>query len=163
MLIHLANTVRLVIGFVLPLALACSATPSKQAAAPEETAGPGAECLGHATAQRTPPADAPSSISVSHILVRHANLDRPEGATRSPEEACLRALEARAALENGETWNATVEKFSDSGLSTHGELGNIVKEDVTSSFGDAAFSLQIDELSYVVESDRGFHIILRTK
>jgi hypothetical protein len=163
MLICLARVARIATGIVLPLTLACSCTPSKEAASPEEKLGPGAECLGHATAQRTPPADAPSSISVSHILVRHANLDRPEGATRSPEEACLRALEARSALENGETWNATVEKFSDSGISTHGELGNIVKEDVTPSFGDAAFSLQIDELSYVVESDRGFHIILRTR
>jgi parvulin-like peptidyl-prolyl isomerase len=75
----------------------------------------------------------------------------------------LKALEALSALEGGETWNTTVEKFSDSGISTHGELGNVTRQDVTPSFGDAAFSLDVDELSYVVESDRGFHIILRTK
>jgi len=119
--------------------------------------------LAHAAAERTPPANAPERIEVSHILVRHAELERPEGATRSPEDACLRALEARAALQGGESWNAAVEQFSDSGVSTHGDLGRISQQEVTPSFGNAAFSLEVDELSYVVESDRGFHIILRTE
>lgn len=150
-------------GVCLPLALACSASTPEASSSSDKSAGPGADCLAHAAAERTPPANAPERIEVSHILVRHAELERPEGATRSPEDACLRALEARAALQGGESWNAAVEQFSDSGVSTHGDLGRISQQEVTPSFGNAAFSLEVDELSYVVESDRGFHIILRTE
>lgn len=124
---------------------------------------PGAQCLEEAAASRTPRADAPSKIRVSHILVRHAALARPEGATRSKEEACLRALQALDHVKQSGDWEGAVTEYSESGQSTGGDLGSVGREELEGPFGNAAFALEVDELSYVVESDRGFHIILRTE
>lgn len=147
---------------LLPLLWACGGE-KKTVSAADEKLTPGELCLSRAEAVRTPPEDAPGSIGVAHILVQHKDLHRPAGATRTRAEACLRALEARSALEEGEDWDAVVKNFSDSGESTNGDLGMVTRQEVTKPFGDAAFSLDVDELSYVVESDRGFHIIVRTR
>jgi len=146
-------------------ALACHAPRSgpSEAQSPTDPASdsPGALCIARANADYQPKADAPASISVAHILVRHAELTRPLGATRSRSDACLRALAALEALQGGSLWNDTVAEYSDADQSTHGHLGTISQEDVTPRFALAAFSLEPDELSYVVETDRGFHVILR--
>lgn len=150
---------------VLSLLVASACSPSKPTAespSGSEERSPGQKCLMDAAAPRTPPPDAPSKIDVSHILVRHAELDRPEGATRTREEACLRALEALGAIEKSGDWNQAVTDYSDSGQESGGALGRVGRDEVTKPFGDAAFSLDVNELSYVVESDRGFHVILRT-
>jgi parvulin-like peptidyl-prolyl isomerase len=64
-------------------------------------------------------------------------------------------------LQGGAEWNDAVQQYSDSGKSNNGNLGTIRPDEVTPNFARAAFSLESDELSYVVETDRGFHIILR--
>lgn len=124
---------------------------------------PGEKCLADASAPREAAKDAPESISVSHILIRHKDLARPEGATLTREQACLKALSALEELTASGDWAKVVDAYSDSGKSTQGELGKIRREDVTPAFGDAAFGLEVEELSYVVETDRGFHVILRTQ
>jgi parvulin-like peptidyl-prolyl isomerase len=145
--------------------LACAAAKSPKDAenSPGNTESPGAQCLAAAGAERTPQADAPATIEVSHILVRHKELTRSEGSTLNREEACLKALAALEALNSSTEWNDAVEQFSDSGKSNHGSLGTISRDDVTIAFGNAAFELAVNELSYVVESDRGFHVIWRTR
>lgn len=142
---------------------ACGGEKSQTETQSGSDLSPGEKCLGDASAPREPVKDAPESISVSHILIRHKELARPDGATISREQACLKALEALEALTSKGDWAEAVDTFSDSGKSTHGELGKIRREDVTPAFADAAFSLEVDELSYVVETDRGFHVILRTQ
>lgn len=143
---------------LLPCALACgSASKSPDAAVPE-AGDAGARCLRDATAARHPSADAPERIEVRHILVRHEGLARPEGATRTREEACLYALEALQALEAGTEWDAVVLKFSDAKTD---DLGRVARDELSAPFADAAFELESGQLSYVVESDRGFHVILR--
>lgn len=134
--------------------------PSETAAS--EADSPGAKCVADAAAPRAPADDAPPRIGVSHILIRHQDLQRPQGATRTREEACLLALEALRAVEESGDWNAAVERYSDSGKSSGGELGRISKDEVEANFANAAFSLDVQQLSYVVETDRGYHIILRT-
>ncbi len=118
----------------------------------------GEQCLADAATPRSAPKDAPEKMTVSHILVRHAELERPEGATRSREEACLRALTALQKLEEGALWHEVAATFSDA---ASGSLGRVSKDMLTGAFGEAAFSLEPNQLSYVVESDRGFHVILR--
>lgn len=134
--------------------------PDRRAEAP---ASPEEQCLADAAAPRDTPEGAPESIDVSHILVRHAELDHPRGATRSRGEACLRALEALEALEGGGEWDDVVGEYSDAAGATMGALGTVSIEDVRPEFGAAAFSLEVDQLSYVVESEAGFHVILRTE
>ena len=155
--------------FALLLASACSrhtqnpegkapSSPSRVDHAPASQEG---QCIERAQAQRTIPNDAAERISVSHILVRHDELANPQGATRSRGAACLRALAALEALQGGAEWNDVVQEFSDAGKQIQGSLGTISRDEVTPSFADAAFSLEPNELSYVVETDRGFHVILR--
>jgi len=126
--------------------------------APSGASSAGEQCLADARARRHPPADAPERIEVRQILVRHRELARPEGATRTPEEACLRALEAIQRLEAGEDWPTVAKDLSDA---SSDDLGRVSRDELSPAFADAAFELGSGELSYVVESDRGFHVILR--
>jgi len=90
--------------------------------------------------------------------VRHSELKDPVGAVRKPEAACLRALEALSKLKGGGEWEPVAAEFSDSKTS---DLGQISKDDVTPAFAAAAFELDVNQLSYVVATDRGFHVIVR--
>src|SRR5512147_1949975 len=99
------------------LLLACGSRPPTApvaAGAPAPTTR-AAQCLQDSAAPRQPKPGAPDKIRVAHILVRHAGLERPQGATRSREEACLRALDAREALEKGGAWDEIVKKYGDAG------------------------------------------------
>ena len=152
---------------LLPGLLSASACGGSQAAKPAAAPEAGtaesseAQCLADAEAPRTPPPNAPESIEVAHVLVRHADLVRPEGATRTRGQACLRALQAREALESGEVWEEVVAEYSDAADATSGSLGTVTRDDLDKRFADAAFALEPNQLSYVVETDRGFHVIVR--
>lgn len=162
MLDFLSSHFRWALASLLLLALGCAgAKEEPQTADPDMS--PGKRCLAEASAPRAPSPGAPQAIVASHILIRHKDLKRPEGATLTREQACLKALQALTELTASGEWDHVVESFSDSGKSTHGELGKISQDDVTPAFRDAAFALDVNELSYVVETDRGFHIILRTE
>jgi len=137
--------------------------PGNEGAEPGK-GGPGAECIANANGKREKRADEPVRIGLRHVLVRHANAKRAEGVQRSREEACLRALEALEKLESSGDWDAVVAEYSDEkgAAARHGSLGDLTRDDLDPDFADAAFELDVDELSYVVESASGFHIILRT-
>ena len=124
------------------------------------------ECLDHANGDHTRKPDEPVRIGLRHILVRHTDSTRADASvTRTRGSACLRALEALKALEAGTEWDEAVAKFSDEkGAATrHGSLGSLTRDDLDPKFADAAFELQPDQLSYVVESPAGFHVILRVE
>ncbi len=139
-----------------------SSDPSRATAPGEGQPGAAeAQCLADAAATREPKADAPLRIEVAHVLVRHADLERPEGATRAKGAACLRALAALDALKAGGAWEEVYAEYSDEKSATEGNLGRVAKEDLDPAFAAAAFALDVNELSYVVESERGFHVIVR--
>lgn len=133
----------------------------------DEAQSPEAQCLSRATAPRERQPDEPGRIGVRHILVRHKDSTggKGMGIARSRGEACMRALEALKSLEGGSSFEDAVAKYSDErGAETRGgSLGLISRDNVQSEFADAAFELKVDELSYVVETKAGFHIILRTE
>ncbi len=111
-------------------------------------------------------ATSPGTIVVKHVLVHFAGAKnaRP-GVTRSRGDACVRALEARAQLQGGESFADVVANYGDDrgATSRDGTVGAITREDVLPAFADAAFELQRGEVSHVVETDRGYHTILRTE
>lgn len=141
-------------------------TPSSAArAAPQAKAPatPGEKCLADAAAPRERKSGLPDKIEIAHVLVRHAQAKVAGGHDRTREEACLRALEALEKLQSGADWNDVAAEYSDEkGADTRfGKLGRIEYDDLDPQFGNAAFSLDVNELSYVVETPSGYHVIVR--
>jgi foldase protein PrsA len=121
------------------------------------------KCIEVAKIPRQAASDAPARISVSHIVIRHAGVRDAGQITRSRGEACLRAELVRKKLLGGTDWDDVFEKFSDSKDSTKGTFSNISQSDLEDDFASAAFALKVDELSHVVETTHGFHVIWRSK
>ena len=125
-----------------------------------------ARCLAIADAKRERRPNEPAKVSAKHILVKYGGAKKaPPTVTRTREEACLRAQEARAKLEHGMPFAEVVATYSEEpGATTReGSLGAIERSHVVPAFGDAAFELAAGEVSHVVETDFGFHVILRTE
>jgi hypothetical protein len=124
---------------------------------------PGMQCLTNAEVVQRVPADAPARIDLAYITVRHAGVKDAGDVTRTREEACLRAIEAREKLFAGGEWDAVYAEYSDAKGATQGVLYDVTEGSLDQQFAGAAFSLKVDELSHPVETKRGFHIIWRKK
>ena len=138
--------------------------PSTPAAG--DTSSPAERCLAAADAKHDRSPSEPSRITAKHILVRYAGAKHaPDSVTRTREQACLRAQEALDHLKQGTDFAEVVKQYSDeSGAATReGSLGAIERSDVAPPFADVAFELQMREVSDVVETPFGFHVILRVE
>jgi len=108
----------------------------------------------------------PETIRARHILVMHSDSQaKPEGVTRTREEARARASECLVKLAAGADFGAMVNEYSDEpGAKPRvGDLGSFTRGTMVKAFSDAAFALEIGELSSIVETAYGFHIIKRTR
>jgi len=124
------------------------------------------QCLATAGAKRARRPDEPEKIVAKHVLVKYAGAKRAlASVTRTREQACLRAEEVRAKLKDGTSFEEIVRTYSEeAGAATReGSLGEIRRSDVVPAFADAAFELARGEVSHVVETAFGFHVILRTE
>lgn len=149
------------------------APPPAQSAAPADTSAADAAnakaaemCLLTAAAKRARFSGEPAKITVKHILVKHKTAKNPApGVTRSREEACMRALEVRDKIRGGADFDALVKEYSEElgAVSRGGSIGSVERKDLAKTFADAAFELGVRQLSDVVESDSGFHVIVRTE
>lgn len=150
---------------LLGLSAACGGAPGPEAAAPEAASPGGARsCLDVANVQRERRADEPRTVHVKHVLVKHDAAKNPrEGVTRTREDACARAMKARDAVIAGADFDAVVSEYSDEpgAASRAGDLGELTRAELQAPFADAAFLLDLNQMSDVVETDFGFHVILR--
>jgi hypothetical protein len=148
--------------------VACGGASSPGASGPSSAHGDsaGERCLAVADAKRERKPSEPPHIVAKHVLVRYAGAKRaPETVTRTREQACLRAAEALSKLKAGMSFTDAVAKYSDeSGGPNHdGSIGTVSRSDVAATFADAAFELEAGEVSEVVETPFGFHVILRAE
>jgi len=115
--------------------------------------------------RRGDPAAGPEEIAARHILVAYAGSPQPVGdATRTEAEARARAEEALAkARQPDADWNALAAEYTDEPGSdrTGGDLGTFGRGRMVRAFENAAFKLEVDEISDVVQSPFGFHVIQR--
>jgi hypothetical protein len=132
--------------------------------------GPDAEkvaaCIATANAKRAKFSGEPLKVTVKHILVKYSGAKNADAAiARSREEACLRALEARDKLAGGGEFDDIVKEYSDEpgAASRNGSIGSVERKDLAKPFADAAFELSMNQMSDIVETEFGFHLILRTE
>jgi peptidyl-prolyl cis-trans isomerase NIMA-interacting 1 len=154
----------------LPCAAACAdlTEPSGQPR-PERIATPAeatasAAATGTATAAPPGTAAAPSErVTASHILVAYQGATRST-ATRSKDEAKKRADQLLARARKSDDFAGLARENSDdpTAKARGGDLGAFSRQSMVKPFSDAAFALKPGEVSSVVETEFGFHIIKRT-
>jgi len=107
------------------------------------------------------------SIGASHLLVSYKGALRANPAvTRTKEEAKARAEEAlKKARKKGADFAKIVAEYSDEpgAAQRQGKLGKFTRNRMVKPFADAAFLLKVGEISDVVETGFGYHVILRTE
>jgi NIMA-interacting peptidyl-prolyl cis-trans isomerase 1 len=115
--------------------------------------------------RRTDPPVGPARIGARHILISFEGADHAlPGVTRSESEArSLAEQVAREVREPDADWNAIAAKYTDEPGSkeTGGDLGKFGRGQMVKAFELAAFALPVGQISDVVQSPFGFHIIQR--
>ncbi len=100
-------------------------------------------------------------VGASHILVMHKESDR-SSATRTKDEALELINEIKGKLDDGAEFAELAGENSDCPSGKEGgNLGPFGRGQMVKPFEDAAFGLDVDETSDVVETDFGYHLIRR--
>jgi protein-disulfide isomerase len=116
-------------------------------------------------AQVVAAAEAPQ-FSVSHLLVQYQGAKRaPAGITRTKAEARARAQEALRVAKSGVAFEQVVSRFSDEpgAAQRGGNLGTFKRGMMVAAFQAAVEATAPGNLSGVVETEFGFHVLLRHK
>jgi parvulin-like peptidyl-prolyl isomerase len=156
------------------LALGCAdltAPSAQQRPAAGSTASPSeAAAAATAVAAAAKLAEAPKArpsgerVGASHVLIAYkgSRRARPE-ITRSKEDARKIAEKIRDAARKGQDFGQLAVDQSDDPTAKQGRgsLGSFDRESMVKPFADAAFALQPGQVSDVVETDFGFHVIKR--
>jgi len=101
-------------------------------------------------------------VQASHILLMYQGSSR-SSATRSKAEAEKLIGELKTELDGGADFAALARQHSDcpSG-SSGGDLGPFGRGQMVKAFEDTTFAMQVGDVSGVVETDFGYHLIKRT-
>jgi hypothetical protein len=113
----------------------------------------------------SPPAEL-VTVMAQHVLVAYRGAERaPKAVSRSKADAKKRAEEVVAKAKAGEDFTALVAAYSDDPAAKErlGSVGKFKREGMAKPFSDAAFALKVDEVSPVVETPFGFHVIKRNQ
>ncbi len=119
-----------------------------------------------ATASAKAPEPPPDAVAAQHVLVAYKGAKgAPRTITRSKAEAKKRAEEVAAKAKSGADFATLVAEYSDDPGSKDrmGSVGKFTREKMTKPFSDAAFALAVGEISDVVETEFGFHVIKRNQ
>jgi len=129
--------------------------------APVETAAQPSE-----GSEPSQPPDEPERIRAKHLLVMHiGSRAAPRSVKRTREEARMRAQEALDRIKQGEDFDKIVALYTDEpgGAARNGDLGKFTRDSMVKPFSDAAFALDVGQVSTVIETPFGFHVIKRTE
>ena len=108
----------------------------------------------------------PEEVQASHILISYKGADRADAEiSRSKEEAKAEAARIRKLIvDDGKDFAEMAKEHSDGPSSSKGgDLGKFKFEVMAKPFSEAAFALEVDAVSEVVETGFGFHVIKRTE
>lgn len=103
--------------------------------------------------------DEARTITVQHILIKtyslNENGERVEYTKQAKDEAYQRALEALKRARDGDEFTSLIAEYSEDSNSSY----SFIKGSLDPAFEEAAFNLGTDEISGIVESSHGYHII----
>jgi NIMA-interacting peptidyl-prolyl cis-trans isomerase 1 len=112
--------------------------------------------------------DRAGKIRCAHLLVKHRDSRRPSSwrqntITRSKEEAyeIIQAYRQRIASGEISLGELALTESDCSSARKRGDLGYFGKGDMQKEFEDAAFALEVGQLSDVVDTASGLHLIER--
>lgn len=122
---------------------------------------------------RRPPSSADEKVRASHILIKHEGSRRkaswrdPEGVaisatTRDDAADLARALRDQIVSGDREFEDVAAENSDCSSAKRGGDLGSFGRGKMQKPFEKAAFALKVGEISDVVDTESGVHIIKRT-
>ncbi|CCQ73242.1 peptidylprolyl isomerase [Magnetospira sp. QH-2] len=101
-------------------------------------------------------------VRASHILLMYAGSARST-ASRSKEEALTEIEALKTKLAEGTDFAELARNHSDCPSGQQGgDLGEFGRGSMVKPFEEAAFGLEVDAVSDVVETDFGYHLIQRT-
>ncbi|HJQ23903.1 MAG TPA: peptidylprolyl isomerase [Blastocatellia bacterium] len=100
----------------------------------------------------------PERVRASHILI---NARRPQISAEEMSKRRARAVELLNQLKRGASFAELARRYSDDPASRErgGDLGWFTRDTHTPRFDEAAFALKPGQLSAVVETEYGFHVI----
>ena len=116
--------------------------------------------------QRDTTDNGPKQIAARHILIMYKGAARaPATIGRTRQAAYQRAREVLLKLHEGVPFEKLVAEYSDEpgAPQRNGDLGTFQRGAMVKAFSDAAFALKPGEISGIVETPFGFHIIQRTR
>ncbi len=101
-------------------------------------------------------------IQASHILLMYDGSLRST-ATRSQDDAKQKIADLKAEIDGGTEFGEAAKQHSDCPSSAQGgDLGSFGRGMMVPEFEEAAFALDVGATSDVVETDFGYHLIMRT-
>jgi peptidyl-prolyl cis-trans isomerase C len=98
----------------------------------------------------------PEQVQASHILINSAAEDTPEVKAAKRQQLA----DLKAEIDNGADFAALATEHSDCPSKARGgDLGLFTREKMVKPFSDAAFAMEVGQVSDVVETRFGYHLI----
>jgi protein-disulfide isomerase len=115
--------------------------------------------------RRSMPGAEPERVAIKHILVTYAGArNAPSGSNRSETQARDRAQRILGRVrEPGSDFTAMILRFSDdpNAARDRGDMGLVPQGRLEGALDRVAFTLRVGEISEVIATDEGFHILQR--
>jgi peptidyl-prolyl cis-trans isomerase C len=106
----------------------------------------------------------PEQVSASHILISTSSADESADVEQVKAQARRKAEELLQQIKDGADFAAVAKEHSACPSAARGgELGTFGRGDMVPQFEDAAFAMKVGEVSGIVETQFGYHIIKVTE